>query len=123
GAALHLPLLLPVPLRGRHLQHGARPGGGDGTGPPVAAVLLAFRGDVEPGVPRPGDPLHRVHAGDGPREHAALRVAPSEAGSSGGVERFGYTQELRRSLGLLASFGIAFSYVSPVVGVYTLFGF
>jgi amino acid transporter len=41
----------------------------------------------------------------------------------GGVERFGYTQELRRSLGFLASFGIAFSYVSPVVGVYTLFGF
>ena len=39
------------------------------------------------------------------------------------VERFGYTQELRRSLGFLASFGIAFSYVSPVVGVYTLFGF
>ena len=40
-----------------------------------------------------------------------------------GLERFGYRQELRRTLGLFASFGIAFSYVSPVVGVYTLFGY
>jgi hypothetical protein len=36
---------------------------------------------------------------------------------------FGYTPELRRSLDLLASFSIAFSYISPVVGVYTLFGY
>jgi amino acid transporter len=35
----------------------------------------------------------------------------------------GYVQELRRSLGFFASFGIAFCYVSPVVGVYTLFGY
>ena len=40
-----------------------------------------------------------------------------------GLDRFGYRQELRRTLGLFASFGIAFSYVSPVVGVYTLFGY
>lgn len=46
-----------------------------------------------------------------------------EQAGGGGIERFGYTQELRRTLGLLASFGIAFCYVSPVVGVYTLFGF
>ena len=39
------------------------------------------------------------------------------------LERLGYSQELRRSLDLLASFSIAFSYISPVVGVYTLFGF
>jgi amino acid transporter len=39
------------------------------------------------------------------------------------LARFGYRPELRRTLGLFASFGIAFSYVSPVVGVYTLFGY
>lgn len=52
---------------------------------------------------------------------------PSGAGQamndSDSVERFGYAQELRRTLGLFASFGIAFCYVSPVVGVYTLFGY
>ena len=35
----------------------------------------------------------------------------------------GYVPELRRALSLLASFSIAFSYISPVVGVYTLFGY
>jgi amino acid transporter len=35
----------------------------------------------------------------------------------------GYAPELKRSLDLLASFSIAFSYISPVVGVYTLFGY
>jgi amino acid transporter len=39
------------------------------------------------------------------------------------LERLGYRPELKRSLDLLASFSIAFSYISPVVGVYTLFGY
>ena len=39
------------------------------------------------------------------------------------LERLGYQPELKRTLDLLASFSIAFSYISPVVGVYTLFGF
>lgn len=39
------------------------------------------------------------------------------------LERLGYKPELARTLDLLASFSIAFSYISPVVGVYTLFGF
>lgn len=39
------------------------------------------------------------------------------------LAKLGYTQELKRTLGFLASFGIAFCYVSPVVGVYTLFGY
>lgn len=39
------------------------------------------------------------------------------------LSKFGYAQELKRTLGLLASFGIAFCYISPVVGVYTLFGY
>jgi amino acid transporter len=39
------------------------------------------------------------------------------------LQRLGYVPELRRTLHLLASFSIAFSYISPVVGVYTLFGY
>src|SRR5277367_3200374 len=47
---------------------------------------------------------------------------------SGGQERdsadlaqFGYKQELRRSLGLGSSFAVAFSYISPSTGIFTLF--
>jgi amino acid transporter len=39
------------------------------------------------------------------------------------LKAFGYTQELRRSFKLITSFGIAFCHISPVVGVYTLFGY
>src|SRR5271169_6591420 len=39
------------------------------------------------------------------------------------LKALGYAPELRRALTLLASFSIAFSYISPVVGVYTLFGY
>jgi amino acid transporter len=39
------------------------------------------------------------------------------------LRKLGYAPELRRALDLLASFSIAFSYISPVVGVYTLFGY
>jgi amino acid transporter len=34
---------------------------------------------------------------------------------------FGYKQELRRSLGLFSSFAVAFSYISPSTGIFTLF--
>jgi amino acid transporter len=49
--------------------------------------------------------------------------APVPASDESRLQRLGYAQELRRTLGFFASFGIAFCYVSPVVGVYTLFGF
>lgn len=37
------------------------------------------------------------------------------------LERLGYRQELRRVLGLFDNFSVAFSYLSPMVGVYSLF--
>src|ERR1700744_6807608 len=37
------------------------------------------------------------------------------------LERLGYQQELKRVLGLFDNFSIAFSYLSPMVGVYSLF--
>ena len=36
---------------------------------------------------------------------------------------FGYRQQLTRALGLLSNFSLGFTYLSPVVGVYTLFAF
>ncbi|HEY2327538.1 MAG TPA: amino acid permease [Gaiellaceae bacterium] len=38
------------------------------------------------------------------------------------LARFGYRQELRRSLGLFSSFAVAFSYISPSTGIFALFG-
>ena len=37
------------------------------------------------------------------------------------LARFGYTQELRRALGVYSSFAVAFSYISPSTGIFTLF--
>ena len=37
------------------------------------------------------------------------------------LERFGYKQELKRSLHTFSSFAVAFSYISPSTGIFTLF--
>src|SRR6516162_3920595 len=37
------------------------------------------------------------------------------------LARFGYKQELRRGLGLFSSLAVAFSYISPSTGIFTLF--
>ncbi len=37
------------------------------------------------------------------------------------LARFGYKQELRRALGVYSSFAIAFSYISPSTGIFTLY--
>src|SRR5437588_7669682 len=37
------------------------------------------------------------------------------------LARFGYTQELKRSLGVFSSFAVAFSYISPSTGIFALF--
>jgi amino acid transporter len=37
------------------------------------------------------------------------------------LAQFGYTQELRRSLGVFSSFAVAFSYISPSTGIFALF--
>jgi amino acid transporter len=43
------------------------------------------------------------------------------AADAEGLEQFGYRQELRRSLSFFSNFGVAFTYLSPVVGIYSLF--
>ena len=37
------------------------------------------------------------------------------------LEKFGYKQELRRTLSVYSSFAVAFSYISPSTGIFTLF--
>src|SRR3954454_13706497 len=43
------------------------------------------------------------------------------SGDEAELARFGYTQELKRSLGLFSSFAVAFSYISPTTGIFALF--
>ena len=40
---------------------------------------------------------------------------------SADLAQYGYKQELKRSLGLGSSFAVAFSYISPSTGIFTLF--
>jgi amino acid transporter len=47
-------------------------------------------------------------------QHQQLRDTADLAG-------FGYKQELKRSLGVFSSFAVAFSYISPSTGIFTLF--
>ena len=50
---------------------------------------------------------------------AASVTTPAEDSSE--LQRFGYRQELKRSLSFFSDFGVAFCYLSPVVGIYSLF--
>jgi amino acid transporter len=48
-------------------------------------------------------------------------VSAGEHRDSADLARFGYAQELKRSLGTFSSFAVAFSYISPSTGIFTLF--
>jgi amino acid transporter len=50
-------------------------------------------------------------------------VSTPESGDADAAQlaRFGYGQELRRVLNLFENFAVAFCYISPVVGIYSLF--
>src|SRR5438477_13041944 len=48
-------------------------------------------------------------------------TASEAARDEADLARFGYKQELRRSLGVFSSFAVAFSYISPSTGIFTLF--
>ena len=47
--------------------------------------------------------------------------ATSDQQDSADLAQYGYQQELKRSLGLGSSFAVAFSYISPLTGIFTLF--
>jgi amino acid transporter len=48
-------------------------------------------------------------------------VSSEQQHDAADLARFGYKQELRRGLGLFSSFAVAFSYISPSTGIFTLF--
>src|SRR2546427_6245608 len=48
-------------------------------------------------------------------------TASDAARDEADLARFGYKQELRRTLGVFSSFAVAFSYISPSTGIFTLF--
>src|SRR5437870_9604154 len=48
-------------------------------------------------------------------------TASDAAQDEADLARFGYKQELRRSLGVFSSFAVAFSYISPSTGIFALF--
>jgi amino acid transporter len=50
-----------------------------------------------------------------------MDVNEQAARDSADLERFGYKQELKRGLGTFSSFAVAFSYISPSTGIFTLF--
>src|SRR5919198_421791 len=52
--------------------------------------------------------------------HPAAPV-PAVDQDAADLERYGYKQELKRTLHIFSSFAVAFSYISPATGIFTLF--
>jgi amino acid transporter len=52
---------------------------------------------------------------------SGIHTSGGQERDSADLARFGYKQELKRSLGLFSSFAVAFSYISPSTGIFTLF--
>src|SRR3984957_1664527 len=52
---------------------------------------------------------------------AETDISGGEARDTADLAQFGYKQELKRSLGTFSSFAVAFSYISPSTGIFTLF--
>jgi amino acid transporter len=50
-----------------------------------------------------------------------MSTSDQAARDTADLERFGYKQELNRGLGTFSSFAVAFSYISPSTGIFTLF--
>ncbi len=56
-----------------------------------------------------------------PQSTAEAAPGSQEAADAHDLGRFGYKQELKRVLGVYSSFAVAFSYISPSTGIFTLF--
>jgi len=52
---------------------------------------------------------------------ASQEVSTGHDPDAADLAKFGYRQELKRSLGTFSSFAVAFSYISPSTGIFTLF--
>src|SRR4029077_19118348 len=60
-------------------------------------------------------------AGGGTMEGTAARSAGAGGNEDARLESLGYTPQLNRVLGLFSNFSVAFTYLSPMVGIYSLF--
>src|SRR5438876_5705781 len=56
-----------------------------------------------------------------PQSTVPTSPTSQEAADAHDLGRFGYKQELRRALGVYSSFAVAFSYISPSTGIFTLY--
>src|SRR2546426_1357936 len=54
-------------------------------------------------------------------EHLSVTEEAHQHADVRDLARFGYKQELRRALGVYSSFAVAFSYISPSTGIFTLY--
>src|SRR5215472_12749158 len=52
---------------------------------------------------------------------SGTQASSGQQSDSADLAQFGYKQELKRQLGLGSSFAVAFSYISPSTGFFTLF--
>jgi len=52
---------------------------------------------------------------------ASPSTSSDQQADAADLARFGYQQELKRGLGLFSSWAVAFSYISPSTGIFTLF--
>src|SRR5256886_5571662 len=77
-----------------------------------AVVHLALNGTAHP---RPAGLSREASMSSG------TQASSGQERDSADLARFGYAQELKRSLGLFSSFAVAFSYISPSTGIFTLF--
>jgi amino acid transporter len=50
-----------------------------------------------------------------------MSMSDQAARDTADLEKFGYKQELKRSLHTFSSFAVAFSYISPSTGIFVLF--
>src|SRR6201982_1059112 len=78
----------------------------------AAAVHLALN---QPRTAVPSVSSGRPHMSTG------IEAPGGQERDSADLARFGYSQELKRALGLFSSFAVAFSYISPSTGIFTLF--
>ena len=56
-----------------------------------------------------------------PQSTAQPGPGGQEAADAHDLAGFGYKQELKRVLGVYSSFAVAFSYISPSTGIFTLY--
>src|SRR6266851_2471450 len=64
---------------------------------------------------------HGSHRPEAEASDVSTDLSSGQERDSADLARFGYSQELKRSLGLFSSFAVAFSYISPSTGIFTLF--